>query len=212
MAAAQPPVSSAEEGYLLLADISGYTNFMGGVGESHGVDFSEGIPLGFAMMGALLDAVADALGDPFTIVKFEGDAVFATAPTATLDGRGPALLQILRAAYVAFIAARTRADVTRGDHECDACLLVTSLDLKMVLHEGTYVSQAVHGQTELLGNSVNVAHRLLKSTVAETVGHRHFLHLTDAAAERLELADAGVAHLETYDLGNVPGRVLDLTA
>ena len=82
----------------------------------------------------------------------------------------------------------------------------------MVLHEGTYVSQAVHQQTELLGNAVNVVHRMLKSTVADEMGHRHFLHVTDVAAGRLGLADAGVAHVETYDLGEVSGRVLDLAA
>jgi Protein of unknown function (DUF2652) len=80
----------------------------------------------------------------------------------------------------------------------------------MVLHEGTYVSQAVHQQTELLGGAVNIVHRMLKSTVADEVGHRHFLHMTDAAASRLGMADAGVGHVETYDLGQVSGRVLDL--
>ena len=122
------------------------------------------------------------------------------------------MVETLHGAYGAFIAARTAADVARGDHECNACVLVTSLDLKMVLHEGSYVVQAVHGQTELLGNSVNVVHRMLKSTVAETVGNRHFLHVTDVAATRLGLGDAGVAHRETYDLGDVPGRVLDLAS
>jgi len=212
MATALPPASSAEEGYLLLADISGYTGFMGSVGEAHGVDFSQGIPPAFALMGALLDAVAKGLGDPFTVVKFEGDAVFATAPLGALDGRGAFAVETLRRTYRDFIEARTRADVGRGDHWCQACVLTTGLELKMVLHEGSYVVQAVHGQTELLGNSVNVVHRMLKSSVAEAVGNRHFLHLTDAAAERLGLADVGVAHHETYDIGDVPGRVLDLSA
>jgi len=213
MAIARPPVSRAEEGYLLLADISGYTNFMGGVGESHGVDFSEGVPPGFALMAALLDAVAEGLGGTFTVDKFEGDAVFATAPATELDGRGPAVVDALRATYGRFLEARTRADLGRGDHRCDACLLVTSLDLKMVLHEGSYVVQAVQQQTELLGHAVNVVHRMLKSTVAEAVSHRHYLHVSDVAATRLGLDAAGSAHLETYaDVGDVPGRVLDLSA
>lgn len=208
MAIARPPLSHAEEGYLLLADISGYTGFMIHVGEAHGVDFSRGIPPGFALMGALLDAVVEGLADPFAVVKIEGDAVFATAPLDALDGRGAYAVEILRGTYQRFIEARTRAD---ADHACSACAVVTSLDLKMVLHEGPYVVQAVQQQTELLGNTVNVVHRMLKSSVADAVGNRHFLHMTDAAAERLGLGDAGVAHLETYDIGDVPGRVLDLT-
>ncbi|MGH7416240.1 MAG: DUF2652 domain-containing protein [Candidatus Rokuibacteriota bacterium] len=210
---AQPlsPVTSAEEGYLLLADISGYTGFMSQVGDAHGVNFADGIPPGFALMGALLDSVAGGLGSAFSVRKFEGDAVFAVAAAGDLDGRGSDLLAILRETYRLFIAARTEADPARRAHECSACVLVTNLDLKMVLHEGPYVSQAVHGQTELLGTAVNVVHRLLKSAVAEQVGHRHCLFLTDAAAIRLGLTDAGTAHIESYaDVGAISGRVVDL--
>jgi hypothetical protein len=46
--------SSAANRYLLLADISGYTAFMSGVEQAHGVDFSDGIPAGYAVLGALL--------------------------------------------------------------------------------------------------------------------------------------------------------------
>lgn len=211
MASAAPPVSSAQEGYLLVADISGYTGFMEGVGDAHGFDYTEGIPPGFELMGVLLDSVAEGLAGPFAVAKFEGDAVFAVAPSGEFDGRGSDLLAVLRDAYRRFIAARQKADPTQYDHECSACMLVGNLDLKMVLHEGSYVSQAVHGQSELLGAAINTVHRMLKSSVAEEVGHRHFLHMTDVAAVRLGLTDAGAAHLETYDIGAVPGRVLDLT-
>jgi class 3 adenylate cyclase len=207
-----PPVTRAEEGYLLLADISGYTRFMSSVGEAHGVDFSVGIPPGFELMGELLDSVAEALRAPFSVAKFEGDAVFAVAPAAELDGQGSDLLTIVRDTYRAFLATRTEADIARRSHECTACPLVRFLDLKMVLHEGSYVSQAVRGQTELLGTSVNLVHRMLKSSVADEVGHAHYLFLTDSAAARLGLTDAGTAHEETYDIGEVTGRVLDLEA
>jgi class 3 adenylate cyclase len=212
MAQTAPLASRAEEGYLLLADISGYTGFMSGVGDAHGFDYAEGIPPGYELMGVLLDAVANGLRTPFSVAKFEGDAVFAVAAAGDLDGRGSEVLAILRDAYRQFITARTEADPARQQHECVACALVTNLDLKMVLHEGPYVSQVVQRQTELLGSAVNVVHRMLKSGVADAVGHRHYLHVSDAAAERLGLSDAGVAHLETYDVGAVQGRVLDLSA
>jgi class 3 adenylate cyclase len=209
---AQPvlPVTRAEEGYLLLADISGYTGFMSTVGDAHGVDFSEGIPPGFELMGELLDSVAGALRRPFAVAKLEGDAVFAVAPATDLDGRGSELLAILGDTYRAFVTTRTEADEARKTHECTACPLVRTLDLKMVLHEGPYVSQAVRGQSELLGAAVNAVHRMLKSSVAEEVGHRHYLYLTDAAAGRLGLDGQGIAHVESYDIGDISGRVLDL--
>ena len=49
--------SSVGQEYLLLADISGYTSFVVGVEDAHGVDFSDGIPPGYELLGALLDAV-----------------------------------------------------------------------------------------------------------------------------------------------------------
>lgn len=204
------PMSSAQEGYLLLADISGYTGFMAGVGDAHGFDYVDGIPPGFELMGVLLDAVSSALSSPFEVAKLEGDAVFAIAPVADFDGRGTDLLAMLRTTYSAFFEARERADPARSAHDCTACSLVRNLDLKMVLHEGAYVSQAVRQQTELLGHAVNVVHRLLKSTVAEEVGHRHYLFMTDDAAVRLGLTEAGSPHAESYDLGDISGRVLDL--
>ena len=45
----------AGERYLLLADISGYTGFMAGVEQVHGVDFSGGIPAAYSMLGDLLN-------------------------------------------------------------------------------------------------------------------------------------------------------------
>src|SRR3954471_22037265 len=42
--------AAAGERYLLLADISGYTGFMTGVEEEHGVDFSNGIPAAYSIL------------------------------------------------------------------------------------------------------------------------------------------------------------------
>lgn len=207
------PVSRAEEGYLLLADISGYTEFMERVGDTHGFDYVEGIPPAFALIGTLLDSVVAGLDRAFEVAKFEGDAVFAVAPAGELDGRGPEVLATLRESYRRFIEARSEADPARSPHKCSACMRVNALDLKMALHEGPYISQAVQRQTELLGPAVNLVHRMLKSTVADQVRHRHYLHLTDAAAVRLGLGDAGIAHKESYaNVGDVSGRVLDLAA
>jgi hypothetical protein len=210
MAQPVPPIGRAEEGYLLLADISGYTGFIQNVGDAHGVDFSVGIPPGFALLGQLLDSVAAGLRSPFRVAKFEGDAVFAVAPTSELDGRGADLLAIVGDTYRRFVDTRGEAYVAQQGHECSACPLVGTLDLKMVLHEGPYVAQAVQWQIDLHGGAVNAVHRMLKSTVAETVGHRHYLYLSDHAAGRLGLADAGFAHVESYDIGDISGRVLDL--
>src|SRR5574340_1652356 len=86
----RPP--PAGERYLLLADISGYTGFMAGVEEAHGVDFSGGIPAAYGVLGALLDSIVVGLSPDLGVVKLEGDAVFAAAPAAALDAQGAPII------------------------------------------------------------------------------------------------------------------------
>jgi class 3 adenylate cyclase len=202
---------AAGDRYLLLADISGYTAFMGSVEEAHGVDFSAGIPAGYSVLGELLDAVIKGVRPEFEVAKLEGDAVFAVAPAASLDGRGEAVLDRLRAVYHAFRDRREEARSAR-DHACTACPVVSTLDLKMVLHRGQAVRQTVASQPELLGPAVNVAHRLLKNTIPARFGYRPYLFITDAAAGALHLAESGQGHEEDYaDVGAIHGRVLALS-
>lgn len=208
-AAAEAP---AGERYLLLADISGYTGFMSGVERSHGVDFSEGIPAAYAVLGDLLGAVSDGVVPDFEVVKLEGDAVFAAAPAARLDGQGDRVLEKLKAMYGAFIDGRTRAIPAR-DHLCSACPTVVNLDLKIVLHRGHVVRQAVGSGSDLLGPAVTVAHRLLKNTVRERIGARPYLLVTGPASIALGIPGVGQEHHETYpDAGRIEGRVIELDA
>lgn len=206
------PSASASEAYLLLADISGYTSFLAGVGDAHGVDFSSGIPAGYALLGAVLDAVVEGVEPDFEVAKLEGDAVFGVAAAAALDGRGEAVLTQLRGVHRAFHSRRVEARAAQ-DHECTACPLVSNLDLKMVLHRGNVVRQTVALRTELLGPSVNMAHRLLKNTIQARIGYRPYLFMTDAAAAGLGLAEVGIEHREEYpDVGAIGGRIVELSA
>jgi hypothetical protein len=200
----------AGERYLLLADISGYSGFMTGVEQAHGVDFSVGIPAAYSVLGALLDAVIESAEPDFALVKLEGDAVFAVAPAASLDGQGDRVLRKLGTTYRAFADARTRA-IPASDHLCTACPAVAYLDLKVVLHRGQAVRQTVGSGSDLLGPAVTVAHRLLKNTVRERIGFRPYLFLTDAAATALGLSQVGLAHREEYpDAGVIQGRIVRL--
>ena len=213
MVDATQAASMAGDRYLLLADISGYTAFMAGVESAHGVDFSAGIPAGYAVLGALLDAVVEGVQPEFEVAKLEGDAVFAIAPAATLDGRGEGVLRRLEAVQASFRARRDEQSRSARDHICTACPVVANLDLKMVLHRGQAVRQKVGAQTEILGPAVNVVHRLLKNSIQARLGYRPYLFLTDAAASGLLLAEAGMEHREDYaDVGSVSGRVVQLGA
>ena len=60
------------EGYLLLADISGYTTFLTGTELEHS----------HAIVTELTRLIRAALSPPMQFVKLEGDAVFCFAPQA----------------------------------------------------------------------------------------------------------------------------------
>jgi hypothetical protein len=202
----------AGERYLLLADISGYTAFLNGVEGQHGVDFSSGIPGGYEVLGALLDAVVDGVQPAFETAKLEGDAVFAVAPAERRDGQWASVFDGLHAVWPAFYAVRAQG-MKASDHICTACPVVGTLNLKMVLHRGFAVRQTVGSNPELLGPAVNVAHRLLKNSIAARFGYGAYLFVTDAAAAGLGLDGAGDEHLEEYpDVGRVPGRVIEVGA
>ena len=200
----------AGERYLLLADISGYTSFMAGVEQEHGIDFSAGIPAAYPVLAALLDSVVEGVAPDFTLVKLEGDAVFAAAPADGLDGRGDEVLAKLAAMYGAFVDSRTRA-IPSHDHICTACPAVAHLDLKVVVHRGPVVRQTVGSGSDLLGPAVTLAHRMLKNTIRERIGSRPYLFLTDPAAAGLGVAEVGFEHREDYgDAGQIEGRVIGL--
>ncbi len=219
LTSAQPPVDAssagrrpeASERYLILADISGYTAFLSGVEQTHGLDFSAGIPAGYPIIAALLDAVVRGLQPTFTIAKIEGDAVFGITPVATLDALGDQLVAGLREVNAAFREAQRVQASSASDHVCTACPVAGNLWLKMFLHRGMGVQVAGGSHTELHGPAVTLVHRLLKNGVVTRTGPRPYLLVTDVAAERLGLIDTGLEHHEDHpDAGRVQGRIISL--
>ena len=205
-----PVEAPGGERYLLLADITGYTSFMTGVEHEHGLDFSAGIPAAYGVLADLLGSVIEGVEPDFAVVKLEGDAVFAAAPAATLDGQGERVVEVLGAMYRGFIDRRTAA-IPANDHICTACPAVAHLDLKVVVHRGLSVRQTVGSGSDLLGPAVTIAHLLLKNQIRAQIGNRPYLFLTEAAASALGVPDAGIAHHEEYpDAGEIQGRVIEL--
>jgi hypothetical protein len=208
--AVTPPVASHRAGTLLLADISGYTGFLGDVTEAHRelVDTADP-PAAYAVMSSLLDTIIDAITPGFDLAKVEGDAVFAVS--AAEPPTGAALVAAVRSWYGAF---RTGLERAKGDWSCTcaACVRISDLDLKFVIHHGTWVAQSIARREELLGPDVNLVHRLLKNHVREVIGIRPYALLTAAAAEALAVpADGWLDGREDVDgIGSVAVRILPL--
>ena len=74
-----PIEGRTESGFLVLADISGFTAFVTATELEHGAQVT----------GVLLGDVMQALSPPLEIQELEGDAVFALGPDAA-SGGGPA--------------------------------------------------------------------------------------------------------------------------
>lgn len=206
------PQSSRRRGALLLADISGYTGFLQGVTDAHRALIVEADepPPAYAVLSNLLDAMVAAVEPTFRLAKFEGDAIFAVA-----DGElahGTAVVDCLRACYASF-RSRLATAGSQWTCTCAACARIGSLDLKFVLHHGTYVAQVIAGREEFLGPEVNVVHRLLKNHARDLVGSVPYALVTDDAIAALAIpTDGMVAAREAYDdMPPIPVHVLALT-
>jgi hypothetical protein len=188
-----------EQGYLVIADISGYTSFLTRTELEH----AHGI------VGELTALVIARLGEPLRFVELEGDAVFAYAPVAAFAD-AERLLDMIEGCYVAF---QLRLEEIRRATTCTclACELIGALDLKFVAHLGSFVLQQTPTGLKPFGPDVILVHRLLKNGVNEAFGTKAYALLTDALLERANGTLGLPAHTERYaELGEVRGRVADL--
>jgi len=186
----------AQKGYLVIADISGYTAFVTQVEMEH----AEGI------MKSLLSTLVRKMQSLLTISKLEGDAVFAYAPESSID-QGQILLELVENTYRAFAKTLERMHRKTSCH-CRACLLIPTLDLKFILHHGTFMLSEIVGRQELSGPDVILVHRLLKNNITETSGIKAYVF---NAMPLGKLKDGMKTHIETYEhLGEVSGYVHNL--
>jgi hypothetical protein len=204
--------SSRRNGSLLLADISGYTAFLQGVADAHRqlIVEADEPPPAYAVLSHLLDTMLGAIAPSFRLAKFEGDAIFGVGDEGA--PRGTAAIECLRACYAAFREQLATAG-SQWTCSCTACARIGDLDLKFVLHHGSYVAQPIAGHEELLGAEVNLVHRLLKNHVRELVGRVPYALVTDRAIDALGIpTDGMVAADEHYeDVPPIPIHVLVLS-
>ena len=189
------------EGYLLMADISGYTEFLTGTELEHS----------HAIVTELTNLIRSCLVPPMQFVKRDGDSVFCFAPEAALPN-GELLLELAEACYYDFESRLL--NMTRSTTcPCDACREIGSLDLKFVAHYGSFLIDRDDGRLDLAGPDVILVHRLLKNTIIETGGPKSYAFLTDACATHGSTSLRLPAHTDCYDaFGDVPGVVQDLAA
>ncbi len=189
-----------QHGFLVLADISGFTSFVAQSELEHADD----------ILSELLKLIVGRLTPTLGLVEVEGDAVYVSAPEASLPN-GETLLELYESTYAAFkdlvgsVHRRTTCD-------CNACRLIPTLDLKFITNCGDYIVQNVAGSNKPIGSPVNLLHRLSKNHVSEATGWRAYALFTETALEHMKVSPDGMhLQVETYEhLGDVRTYSLDL--
>ena len=188
-----------DHGFLVLADVSGFTAFVTTTELQHGSE----------IIALLLDEVVEHLSPPLEIQEIEGDAVFALAGVGS-ELPPTRLLEVLEDTFAAF-KIRQRTLQQEETCRCGACQQMWRLDLKMAVHHGPFLRQTVAGRSRVSGTAVILVHRLLKNGLARAGG---YALLTETAVRSLgiDAQRTGLSeHTERYDhLGEVRCFVRDL--
>jgi hypothetical protein len=189
-------------GHLVIADISGYTQFL----TDNELEHANGI------IGELLNSVIGAIQAPLTVSGIEGDAVFmyGVMPEAM---SGQTVLESVELMYCSFAGA-LETMVLNTTCRCDACANIGGLGLKIVMHCGQFMKTEIGGRETLSGPDVILTHRLLKNRIREDTGIDDYMFVTQQCVDDLDVSAivAGwTPHAETYDhVGEVSGYVASL--
>ncbi len=193
-------ISETEHGYLVLADISGYTSYLAQTELEHAQE----------ILADLLAVIIEKFKQALTISKLEGDAVFANVNETSLPN-GERLLELIEGTYFAF---RQRRDMCERQTTCTcrACAAIPSLDLKFFVHHGDYIIQNISGIRELVGSDINLIHRLTKNHIVEKTGWRAYTLFTEKALEHINVRPEGLhKQIESYEyLGDVSTLSMDI--
>ncbi|MDJ1468210.1 DUF2652 domain-containing protein [Cytophagaceae bacterium DM2B3-1] len=137
-----PELSVVRDGLILIPDISGYSEFVS----------QTDIRLGQSIVYRLLSAIIQANELDMKIAEVEGDAVLFYR-----YGPPPSVSMILKQ----FEQMRNAFNEVLSHLEIEH----TALSLKMIAHYGTISEFKIGGFVKLYGESVVVAHRLLKNHI-----------------------------------------------
>ena len=192
-------MAETHRGFLVLADISGFTAFVTATELEHGPP----------IIAELLEEVIRRISPPLQIEGIEGDAVFALG----VDGRvlPPArLLDVMQAGFTGFREKQRQLEADESC-SCNACRGVGRLRLKAIGHYGPFLAQTIGGRPTSAGRDVILAHRLLKNRVARD---EDYALLTRPALERMAIDPRRLGllpHVERYEFfGDVECFVGDL--
>ena len=146
----------SEHALLLIADIGGYTEYMG----THRMSLAHAE----VNTARLLEKVIDAARG-FDLIEIEGDAAFLSRYADPLDGAATAAATTQAAVGMHRAFHLERQYVATNLCPCAACKQAENLKLKFVAHVGEVATQTIRERRKLVGIDVILVHRLLKNAV-----------------------------------------------
>lgn len=188
-------------GYLLIADISGYTAFLTSSEQDHANP----------ILHSLLTSLVEQVGDPLHFWRMDGDAVLAYS-TGEKFPSGEGFLTICENIYNAF-AVRQRDIVANTSCPCHACANVGDLDLKIMAHYGTFEEMSFGPMTDISGSDVILVHRMAKTDVKAVTGISSYALFSEAAVKAMNIDAALTPYSQEIEhFGDVSMKVYDLGA
>ena len=157
---------------IVLADISGYTQFMvrNQMSAVHGQQY----------ITFLIETLMREIRIPLRLQEIEGDALFLYAEDPGSDEEWKDVLEqipdMLQRFFNAFYEGSVLA-MEASPCECTFCRNGKDLALKIVVHTGSAVFHQVGGYNKVSGPDVILAHRLLKNSVPD----KEYLLMSEAA-------------------------------
>lgn len=157
---------------LIIADISGYTEFM--------LSSKMEIKHGQAIITKLIESVLNEVDIPIELSKLEGDAIFLYAIKGRDGLSWDELKQKVGEKLLLFFDKFHKAllSLTKSKMcSCTACDNILNLKLKLVVHSGKALFYQIQHFNELSGPDVILVHRLLKNSIKQ----KEYILMTETA-------------------------------
>jgi len=157
---------------VVLADISGYTQFM--------VENQMSAVHGQQCITFLIETLIREIDIPLRLQEIEGDALFLYAEDPGNEEDWNKVLQQIPAKLLRFFEAFYDGAVLAMEAtpcQCAICRNSKNLALKIVVHTGSAVFHQIGGFDKVSGPDVILAHRMLKNSVPD----KEYLLLSESA-------------------------------
>ena len=197
----------SHRGFIVLVDISGYTNFI----SSHNIESNENEKLSTGQAHAehiisdLLEKVINELDGVLKINKLQGDAALFYGVAEDNKDLSEKIFNKLQSSFDVFNQRLNEIKFCEAC-SCGTCADVGNLKLKSFVHFGDFLIKKINQFKEIAGQDVILAHRLMKNSISVS----EYMLFTKTFSEIKNLDSLGFVEdrKENYDdIGQVDCKV-----